>query len=1053
MQMRPRFLGAIAAIAAIAAIYVFVAKLGLMLDAVSGFATLVWGPSGIALSALLLLGFRMWPGVWLGAFVVNLWMGAPWPVAVGIAVGNTLEAVVGAYALRRLAGFQGSFDRLRHVMGLLLPAAVGSTLISATIGVASLWLGGIVTVERLRATWSAWWVGDMLGDLVVAPLLLTWSRPFEKRIRPASFIEALLLLASLMGVGTLVFLTPVEASPYLLFPLFIWAALRFELRGASAATVVASVFAVWGTVRGSGPFVRERLAESLFALQTFMGCAALTPLVVGGAISDRARAVRTRESLVAAVSHELQNPLGAIRLSATSLTRGLPDVTASRVEKHKQLVQRNVDRMLRLVRDLLDAAAIDAGLMSVDLRPESAAAIAAEAVELLGPLAAAKKQDLKVSSAHDLQVCCDRQRILQVFSNLVGNAIKFSEEGRPISVRVERAGGAACFSVQDAGPGIEPGQLGHAFERYWHATASKGGGTGLGLFLAKGIVEAHGGTIRVDSKVGRGTTFHFTVPLSSALASRSILRGEPSPSDALDVDSSPISILEERALRESERRKAAVIEGALDCIITMDHEGSITEFNPAAEKTFGYARSDVIGKPLAELIIPPALRQAHRAGLERYLATGEAPVIGKRIELTAMRADGTEFPVELVVTSRASQRSPSFTGFLRDLTEQKRVEAALVKSEARFRRLLDAGIIGIITADLRGNILDANATFLDMVGYTCEEVRAGKVRWADMTPPNWRHLDELAIEQLRATGVASPWEKEYVRKDGARVSVLFGVAMLDDKIEECIAFVLDISHRKEAEAAIDRLRREREADLEVSVQVRDDFLAIASHELKTPLAALLMHVQGCQRVLRREPVAASFRERLGKAESSGLRLEKLIDQLLDVSRITGGHLRLEPSLVNLGDVVREVVARRTDPNAAVACPVVLRCEPQVWGRWDRLRMDQVVDNLVANALKYGQGKPVEVDLHIENCDAIIGVRDHGIGIDKDHQEKIFQRFERAVASRDFGGFGLGLWITRQIVEASGGKIEVRSTPGEGATFTVRLPCRGDGPLSEVRHAS
>jgi PAS domain S-box-containing protein len=844
----------------------------------------------------------------------------------------------------------------------------------------------------------------MLGDLLVAPLLLTWANPVEKKMGARQWFEALLLVASLSLVSTTVFFRPPAlngpfGTPYLLFPLFIWAALRFDLRGASSATVLASVFAIWGTVRGSGPFAKESLAESLFMLQTFMGCAALTPLVVGGAMSDRARAMRVQESFVATVSHDLQNPLGAILVSARSLARALPDVSAARVQRHDQLVRRNADRMLRLLRDLLDAAAIDAGRLSVELHEESGPAIAKEAVDLLSPLATERGQGLKVAFAEDLHVMCDRQRVLQVLTNLIGNAIKFSGEGRPILLRVERQSGAARVSVEDAGPGIEAWQLPYIFERYWHGKRTSGGGTGLGLFLAKGIVEAHGGRLGVESKVGSGTAFYFTLPLAPSSSNRAVVDDAEVPTDRpgpVPVQRSERSDETERPgpelpLPESEVPRTAVIEGALDCVISMDAKGRVTEFNPAAERTFGYRRPDVVGKPLAELL-------------------------------------------------------------LRDLTERRRVEAALVKSEARFRRLLDAGIIGIVTANLHGNILEANAAFLEMTGYTAEEFATGKVRWDDITPPEWRYTDERAIAQLLNSGVAPPWEKEYLRKNGTRVSVVLGAAMLDDKLSECVAFVLDVSQRKEAEAAISRLRQEREEDLQASVRARDDFLAIASHELKTPLAALLMQIQGLQRSVRAER-HRNVVERLAKAAKSGLRLERLVNQLLEVSRITVGSLRLEPRLLDLGDVVRDVVARLTGPNAPAAGCVLLRCEPRVHGRWDRVRMEQVVDNLVSNALKYGRGEPVEVDLHVEGDDAVLVVTDHGIGIDEESQGKIFEKFERAVPTHDFGGFGLGLWISRQVVEASGGKIDAQSVPGYGSTFTVRLPMRRDERSSEAYHVS
>ncbi len=498
----------------------------------------------------------------------------------------------------------------------------------------------------------------------------------------------------------------------------------------------------------------------------------------------------------------------------------------------------------------------------------------------------------------------------------------------------------------------------------------------------------------------------------------------------------------EALARESEAR-AAILDAALDCVITMDATGRVTHFNAAAEQIFGYSRSEAIGRPLAELVVPPRLRAAHQAGLARYLATGEGPIMKRRIELTAMRAGGSEFPVELIVVPMGSGGPPVFTGFIRDLTERKEVEKALVRSEARFRRLSDAGILGIITADIHGAILDANEAFLRMAGYTSEEVQAGRVRWDDITPPELRPGDERAIEQLVKTGVAVPWEKEYVRKDGSRLPVLVGVAMLDAMKGECVAFILDLTDRRKAERALERMREEREAGLEASIRARDDFLAVAGHELKTPLAAMLMQLESLQRTTRAELPSRAC-DRIDKVVLAGVRLRRLVGQLLDVSRITSGGLRLEPESVDLSEVVREVVARTTESIAGGVGPVVVRGEPHVTGRWDRERVEQAIENLVGNAVKYGQGKPVEIDLRTDDGEVVLEVTDHGVGIDEDHQKRIFERFERAVSTRDFGGLGLGLWIARRVVEASGGSIAVRSAPGRGAIFTVRLPIQPEG---------
>jgi signal transduction histidine kinase/integral membrane sensor domain MASE1 len=285
----------------LAVLYVGAARVGLAIDAVAGFATLVWAPSGIALAALLLRGHGLWPGVLIGAFVANTLTGAPLPVAVGIAIGNTLEAVLGAYALRRIPGFRTSLDRVRDVLGLIVLAAALSTVVSATIGVASLYLGGIVAPADLGRAWRAWWIGDMIGDLLVAPAILVWSGVAGVGPPSRRWGEAIALAVTVIVTGFLVFGTEATAlhQAYLIFPVLVWAALRFGPCGAASAALVVSVIAVWGTATNRGPFVQSALYESLLALQTFMGVTAATFLVLGASIAERRAAMRDAGAAIA----------------------------------------------------------------------------------------------------------------------------------------------------------------------------------------------------------------------------------------------------------------------------------------------------------------------------------------------------------------------------------------------------------------------------------------------------------------------------------------------------------------------------------------------------------------------------------------------------------------------------------------------------------------------------------------------------------------------------------------------------------------------------------
>jgi signal transduction histidine kinase len=534
MSLHKTTLGTGLRIGAVFLCYVAAGKLGLTLAAVSGFAALVWAPTGLSLAALLLFGYGVWPGIWLGAFVVNSWTGAPIAAALAIAVGNTLEAVVGALALRRLTRFAGAFNRLRHVMGLIGPVALGSTLVSATIGVAALCIAGIVPMHRIGVTWRAWWVGDALGDLIVGAFLLAWATIRPAKIKPINAAEAILLAGALVAISIAVFFRKSGVAsypfdfPYLLFPLFVWASTRFNLRGATAATVLVAVFAIWGTTLGRGPFAKEGLADGLLTEQTFLGCAALAPLVVAGTISDLTRA-DLHEVFVAALSHDLKSPLTAIQMSANLLARtSAAEVLPEHVKRHSQLVHRCVARMVRLIADLLDTTAVEAGHLSVNRHEEDAHQLIAEAVESARPLATAKGQTVCAEAIEPVIVVCDKERVLEVLSNLICNAIKFTRNGGAIKVTVRRDCREARLSVQDNGMGIAPAQLRHIFERYWHGESESGGGTGLGLFIAKGIVEAHSGKIWVESRFGAGSTFHFTLPMQDARSDRPLHSRSPS---------------------------------------------------------------------------------------------------------------------------------------------------------------------------------------------------------------------------------------------------------------------------------------------------------------------------------------------------------------------------------------------------------------------------------------------------------------------------------------------------------------------------------------------
>jgi signal transduction histidine kinase len=230
--------------------------------------------------------------------------------------------------------------------------------------------------------------------------------------------------------------------------------------------------------------------------------------------------------------------------------------------------------------------------------------------------------------------------------------------------------------------------------------------------------------------------------------------------------------------------------------------------------------------------------------------------------------------------------------------------------------------------------------------------------------------------------------------------------------------------------------RRLSAVYERAVAAREQFLSIASHELKTPLTSLQLQLQSLVRAAGGDARTAP---KLQSASRSAERLGELVDRLLDVSRADSRPMEISPEEADLGDIARSVAARFADALEESGSTLSLALGEPVRGRWDRMRLDTVVSNLLSNAIKYGEGKPIELGVSRAGPLARIWVRDRGIGVAPDDHQRIFERFERAVPERHYGGFGIGLWVARLVAEAHGGRIRVQSQPAEGSTFVVELP--------------
>jgi len=309
------------------------------------------------------------------------------------------------------------------------------------------------------------------------------------------------------------------------------------------------------------------------------------------------------------------------------------------------------------------------------------------------------------------------------------------------------------------------------------------------------------------------------------------------------------------------------------------------------------------------------------------------------------------------------------------------------------------------------------------------------------------------LERLRAAGLRSLASVPLRARGEALGAITFASSAGSRRFEAAdLSLLRDLARL--VVAAVDTARLYRRA--QEAIRVRDEFLSIASHELKTPLTSLALQADSLRAAAARGRVPEPIAHKADVIRRNVDRLTRLITNLLDISRIGAGRLELELEELDLSELVREVAVRFEDELTRAGCELRLDASAPVVGRWDRLRLDQVVTNLIANAVKYGPAKPIEVAVRAEGERAWLQVRDHGIGIPHEAQARIFERFERAVSDRHYGGFGLGLWIVRIIVDALGGTIAVESEPGNGATFTVELgrtpPAGGPAAVSEASGA-
>ncbi len=501
-----------------------------------------------------------------------------------------------------------------------------------------------------------------------------------------------------------------------------------------------------------------------------------------------------------------------------------------------------------------------------------------------------------------------------------------------------------------------------------------------------------------------------------------------------------------RGRQATEARLHAIAEGALDAVVAMDRDGAVIEWNPQAETIFGFSRHEALGKPLAQLIIPPEYREAHASGLQRFLSTGQPKILRQRIEITALRKNGEIFPVELTVIPLQLGDQILFSSFIRDITERKRAEGQLQQSTAFIESMFDHLPNMVFVKDAKDlRFVRFNRAGEELLGYSRSEL-LGKNDY-DFFPKDEADFfvakDRETLHQGRLVDIQE--EPIQTKSKGIRILHTKKIPIRDHSgtAQYLLGISEDITERKAAEQALVDAR----LTAELASQAKGDFLANMSHEMRTPLTAIV----GISDYLLRTELAKEQRELVHRCMKASDGLLRQIEDLLLAAKAESGTLQLISETFILQEIVSETTDLLRTEIEAKGLELIVDLHPALPSHieGDAHRLQQVLLNLIRNALKFtAQGRVTVTvapssDSHHTHL-VQFSVADTGIGIDPDQCVAIFDRFTQADSrsSRQYGGVGLGLSICKRLVELMGGRIWIDSVKGQGSRFSFAIPFKG-----------
>lgn len=506
------------------------------------------------------------------------------------------------------------------------------------------------------------------------------------------------------------------------------------------------------------------------------------------------------------------------------------------------------------------------------------------------------------------------------------------------------------------------------------------------------------------------------------------------------------------APHKSEEFFRSMVEAVTEyAIFAIDREGYILTWNTGAHRLKGYTEEEIIGQHFSKFYPAELIASGHpQHELEIALKVGRYEEEGLRV-----RKDGSTFWANVVLTPLRNKHGEhiGFSKVTRDITDRRNADALRFAEEQKFRLLVE-GVkdYAILMLNPQGLVSSWNEGARRFKGWQANEI-IGK-HFSTFYP-----AEDIAAKkpemELEIAARVGRFEDEgwRVKKDGGRFWANVIITALIDKDDKLVGFskvTRDLTERRLAEQqlvvayeGLETRIQEKTAELEEALKARDEFISIASHELKTPITGMKMQVQMAKLRLTQPKNGVIDIPRqikaLEVADSQLDRLTQLIEDLLDISRIQAGKLSYNFELTSFSEMFHELLDSFAPQLAAAECEMKIYIDPQLEGYWDRLRLEQVISNLISNAIKYAPGAPIVVFAKRNDNKALITVQDFGPGIPENQRGKIFERFERLGQTRNVGGLGLGLYISRQIIVAHGGTLTLRGGSDNGSTFVISVP--------------